>query len=142
MRIEWWIWLSIGLGLLGLEMFIPTGMYLLIIGLAFLVVGGLTALGVLATSQVQMIAAAILTIVMIFTIRRPFQSLLARLSKPMGSDITAQIVTASEAIAVGAIGKGELSGATWSVKNETSKEILPGARLAVSRVDGLMLIVK
>ena len=142
MGFEWWVWLRVGLGLLGAAMFIPTGMYLLIIGVSFLIIGGLSALGILATFQMQTISAAALTIILIFTVRRPLYSLVFRLSKPMGSDIASQTVTVSEVIPVGGIGKGELSGSTWSVKNETGKEISAGTRLPVSRVDGLTLVVK
>ena len=139
---EWWIWLSAGLLLLGFEMFIPTGMYLLIFGLSLIIVGGLSALGILASFNTQAFAAAAITVVLLFTVRRPLQAMLKGIAKPMGSDITAQVVTISENIAPGAIGKGQLSGSTWNVKNESSETLVADSRAAVAKVDGITLVVK
>jgi membrane protein implicated in regulation of membrane protease activity len=139
---EWWLWLSVGLFLLGLEMFTPTGMYLLIIGLSFMVVGGLTSIGIVESLQSQTIFAAIITLFFIFTIRKPFHALLKGMTQKTGSNITSQTVTITENIAPGALGKGELSGSSWSVKNETSVILEAGSRHNVASVNGLTLVVK
>jgi membrane protein implicated in regulation of membrane protease activity len=138
---EYWLWMSIGLFLLGIEMFTPTGMYLLIIGLACICVGGLVSLGLASTVTMQCLLAAALTILFIFTIRKPFHALLKGMTKKTASDITAQTVTIAEAIAPGAIGKGELSGTTWTVQNNSAGVLEAGSRHRVASVHGLTLVV-
>jgi membrane protein implicated in regulation of membrane protease activity len=49
---------------------------------------------------------------------------------------------ATENIAVNEIGKAELRGASWNVRNIGDKPLVPGARCVVERVDGLTLHVR
>ena len=139
---EWWIWTSVGLFLLGLEMFTPTGMYLLIIGLSLMIVGGLTSIGAIESLQLQCLLAAVTTMIFVLTIRRPLASILKGLTKQTASGITSQTVTIVEDIAVGSIGKGELSGSTWTVRNNSKASLIAGARHAVSKVDGITLVIE
>jgi membrane protein implicated in regulation of membrane protease activity len=68
-------WTSIGLLLLVTELFVPSGMYLLIIGLAVLLTGFLSWIGVFTSLgyeslNSQIVVASALSIVMMFTIRK------------------------------------------------------------------------
>ena len=118
-------------------MFTPTGMYLLIIGLSLMIVGGLTSIGAIESLQLQCLLAAVTTMIFVLTIRRPLASILKGLTKQTASGITSQTVTIVEDIAVGSIGKGELSGSTWTVRNNSKASLIAGARHAVSKVDGI-----
>lgn len=138
---NWWLWLSIGIGLFGLELFIPTGFYLLVIGLAFMIVGGIEWLGFLPSLNLQLATAGVLLIILVPTIRRPLSGMLRSVTTSTGSDITAQRVRVLTTIPSGGEGKGELTGSTWTVRNESGTPLFEQGEYSVSRVDGLSLIV-
>lgn len=138
---DWWIWIISGLGLLVLELFLPSGFYLFIIGLAAIIVGILTVCGILVGTSAQFTVASVIGILLILVVRKPIACALSALGKPTGSDITAQKVHVTENIAPGAVGKGELSGSPWTVRNDSGGMLSRGKSYQVKRTEGLTLIV-
>lgn len=142
MHMEWWIWIIGGLVLLGIELFVPMGFYLFIMGLSCLTVGALAYMNILTDANNQYLVVAILGIALMFLVRKPLAAMMMSLGKETGSDITAQKVTVSETILPGASGRGEHSGTTWNVRNDTEGTLNAGHAYRVSRTEGLTLIVK
>lgn len=138
----WWTWISVGFLLLGAELFIPSGFYLFIIGMSCFVVGGLTYAGIIESQNAQLLIAGILGIVQLLTIRRPLHQAIKSLGKSTGSDITHQKVTVTDNIDVGELGKGELAGSSWNVRNESAAPLTKNGMYSVHKVEGLTLIVK
>lgn len=138
----WWTWISVGFLLLGAELFIPSGFYLFIIGMTCFVVGGLTYANIIESQNTQFIIGGIVGIIQLFTIRKPLHQAMKSLGKSTGSDITHQKVTISNDIDVGEIGKGELAGSSWNVKNESNAALQKNEQYTVHRIEGLTLIVK
>lgn len=138
----WWTWVTVGIVLFGAELFIPSGFYLFIIGITCLVVGALTYAGFITSQNAQFLVGGALGIIQLLTIRRPMHEAMKSLGKSTGSDITHQKVKAEQNIGVGEIGKGELAGTSWNVRNESSASLQAGKLYAVEKVEGLTLIVK
>lgn len=139
---EWWLWIIAGIGLLSLEMFAPTGFFLFVIGFGGLVTGALVALGLLPEPWAQWAVCGALSIVLMFTLRGRLARALGRHWKETGSDIVSKEVVASEAIAPGAMGKGELGGTLWTIKNDGTTSLHAGGRYKVERMEGITLYVR
>ena len=75
-------------------------------------------------------------------LRKPLQARFSRGGPGRAVDsLSAETALALEDIAVGAIGKAELRGTSWSARNAGAESIAKGQRLKVDRVEGLMLFV-
>ena len=140
----WWIWLLVGLGLLGLEILTPGGFFVLFFGCGALLVGALVGLGLLQAAWMQWLTFSALSVVSLLLFRGP----LLRALKPKGTlppdvdSLVGETATALDEIAAGAIGKVELRGASWSARNLDSAPLRRGQRLRVAEVQGLMLSVR
>ena len=140
----WWYWLLLGLALLGTEMVAPGGFYLMFFGLAALVVGAVVGLGFEAPAWLQWVLFSGLAIVSLLIFRGP---LLARMkaSGPKTAEVDSLVgetATLSEDLAPGGMGKAELRGTTWTVRNAGSGSLTKGQRSHVTRVEGLTLWIK
>jgi len=140
----WWYWLLLGLVLLGGEMATPGGFYVLFFGLAALLVGALAGFGWLATAWLQWLLFSILSVISLFLFRN---SLLVwmKAHEPVGREVDAiagETAVLIEAVLPGQVGKAELRGSTWNVRNTGSVVLNKGQRVRVERVDGLTLWVK
>jgi membrane protein implicated in regulation of membrane protease activity len=140
----WWYWLVLGLLLLGAEMLASSGFYLLFLGLAAMVVGAVTGLGFMEPTWIQWLVFSILSIVFVVVLRPQ----LIRQSKTQvhTSDnvdtLIGETAVLLQDLSPGTVGKAELRGAVWSVRNAGQAPLTKGQRSRVVRVDGLMLLVK
>lgn len=137
---EWWIWLCAGLLLMLAELLTPGGFYFLFFGIGACA----AAVAALVTDNAvaQALVFAAVSIVSLAFFRRP---LLEKLQKARGGavdQIAGEFAIASADIAPGEIGSAELRGSTWKARNAGGVTLKSGARCAVERVDGLMLIVR
>lgn len=137
---EWWIWLSAGLLLMLAELLTPGGFYFLFFGIGACA----AAVAALMTDNaiVQAVVFAAVSIVSLAAFRKP---LLEKLQKSKGAavdQIAGEFAIASADIAPGEIGSAELRGSTWKARNAGGVTLKSGARCAVEKVDGLMLIVR
>jgi membrane protein implicated in regulation of membrane protease activity len=139
----WWAWLILGLVLLGLEMAVPGGFYLVFFGTSALVVGVLAALGVVPQLWAQVLILTVLAVVGIALFR---QSLVqwARVSVPHGEvdALVGETALALEDIAPDSVGKVELRGSPWNARNIGAEPLANGQSCRVVRVDGLTLWVR
>lgn len=139
---QWWLWASSGVLLIILELFSMTGMYLFILGISFILVGLLTWTRVFLSTNSQVIALGIISIGLIAIFRKPLQYFFNQTTLQTGSDISKQKVKINSDILPSASGKGELSGSTWIIQNNTGKLLPADSVHKVSKIEGLTLIIE
>jgi inner membrane protein len=138
----WWVWLLVGLGLLGFEVLTPGGFFMLFFGLAALVVGALAASGLTGPVWLQWLLFSMLSVGSLLVFRRP---LLAWLQSPEAKAVTSLVGDVAVLLAdlpPGTVGKAELRGTAWSVRHDWPETLARGRRCRVDRVDGLTLHVR
>lgn len=140
----WWYWLLLGLGFLGLETLTPGGFYFLFLGVAALIVGGLSLARVAGPEWAQWALFSVVSVLLLAVARKP---LLAQTRPKPGHDgrrpeLVGESATLLEDLAPGALGKAELRGTTWSARNGDETALTSGQRCRVHRVDGLTLWVR
>jgi membrane protein implicated in regulation of membrane protease activity len=84
----WWVWLLVGLGLLGFEMLTPGGFFILFFGLGALVVGTLAGLGLTEPVWLQWLLFSLLSVGSLLLFRR---RLLAWLQSPEATAVASPI---------------------------------------------------
>jgi inner membrane protein len=138
----WWMWLVVGIVLLGLELLTPGTLFLVFFGAGAIVVGLLSAVGLAGPLWAQVILFAVVSLVALVSLRR---FLLARLRRgDPGAKVdrlTGEMALALEDIAVDAVGKVELRGTPWSARNVGAGTLAKDQRASVVRVEGLTLWV-
>jgi len=137
----WWHWMILGLVLLGAEMTTPGGFYILFFGLSALIVGTLTGLDVVQTDWLQWLLFSIIAVGSLLLFRGPLRAMLddGRKGRPDVDSMIGEVAIPLEGIAVGATGKAELRGTTWTAKNVGATALNKGQQGKVMRVDGLTL---
>lgn len=140
----WWIWITVGVVLMLLELLTPGGFFILFFGLSAILVGILAAIGAGGPAWAQAGLFFVLGVVSLALFRkrllaafRPNDALVAGMA-----DVVGGIAVPVEDIEPGAIGKAEYRGAPWSVKNAGPAKAAKGSRCRIEKVDGLMLLVK
>lgn len=138
----WWYWLLLGLFLTGAEIMAPGDFFLLFLGVAALLVGGLTGFGLVPAEWLQWFLFSVFSIVSLLLIRPP----LIRMSRAQKSHpvdtMLGEAAVLLEDLPTGQTGKAELRGTTWSARNAGDAPLHKGQRATVVRVDGLSLWLK
>lgn len=140
---QWWLWLVLGLVLVGLEVLTPGGFYVLFFGIGALVVGTLAGLGWSGAAWVQWLLFSGISIGSLLLVR-PHLIRLTRSKErhdPMDT-LVGETAVLLEDLAPGAVGKAELRGTTWSVSNRGDAPLGRGQRCRVEHVDGLTLWIR
>jgi len=140
----WWAWMVLGIGLLGVEMFvIDAQFYLVFIGLSAAVVGLLGLVGVDIPAWSQWLAFAVLAILAMLAFRRRVYELLRGTAGHVDERLTIgdRVVVASR-LEPGQTGRVEYRGSNWSARNAGTTPIEPGREAVISQVDGLTLHIK
>ena len=136
----WWIWVLLGLALLGLEVLTPGGFYVLFFGVGALVVGTLVGLGYGGPTWAQWLLFSVISIVSLALFRQRVLRLVDdRKPAPAMDTLEGEVAVLLEDLAPGTIGKAELRGTVWTAQNVDAQPLARGQRARVSRVDGLML---
>lgn len=138
----WWLWVVLGLLLLVLEILTPGGFFVMFFGLAALVLGGLVAVGAGGPVWLQWLLFSVLSLVSL-VLFRPSLTRWMR-GAPAGSvdSLVGEVAVLLEDLAAGAVGKAELRGTAWTVRNGGASPLRRGGRARVERVDGLMLVIQ
>jgi len=137
---SWWLWLMLGLALTGLELVAAGGFYLIFFGLSALLIGTLQLVGFAGAAWVQWFLFTALAFVLLALFRNP----LLKTLKPSGGpvdQIVGDIAIPVDDIPAGDVGRAELRGTGWSVRNAHHGPLVKGQRCRVQRVDGLMLFL-
>ena len=137
----WWYWMFLGLVLLGVEMITPGGFYILFFGLAALIVGSLTGLGLAQAEWLQWLLFSGLAILSLLVFRGPLLAWINRQDKnlPAVDSLAGESATPLEDLAVGATGKAELRGTTWTAHNAGPTPLKMGQRCKAVRVEELTI---
>lgn len=140
----WWLWLAVGIVLLGVELLSPGGFYVLFFGMSALAIGTLAGLGVAGPPWFQWLLFSALAVVSLLVFRDPLLKKMraAAPDAPAMETVVGEVATPLENIARGAIGRVELRGATWSARNADQKDLASGQRCRVQQVDGLLLLIR
>ena len=137
----WWIWVLAGFLLLGLE-FVSTTMHVGFFAVGAFVVAVLVALGWDGPLWQQLIVFTAVSLVSFFFLR-PIVVRKLRLNRDVPVDsIAGEQAVAVDDIPVGARGKAELRGSTWSAQNVGNNPVTRGQRCTVERVEGLLLHIR
>ena len=139
----WWHWLVIGLLLVLAELATPGGFYVIFFGLAAIIVGLLSALGVAGPMWTQLLLFSVVSVVSLVLFRARLLAMMqVDPQAPAVDSLVGEIGQLEGAIAPGQIGRIEVRGAAWTARNATSSELPRGMRCRVVRVNGLMLEVE
>ncbi len=140
----WWAWMVLGIGLLGVEMFvIDAQFYLVFIGLSAAVVGLLGLVGVDLPQWAQWLAFGVLAIVAMVAFRRRVYVLVRGSAGHVEERLTLgdRVVVAAR-LEPGQSGRVEYRGSNWAARNAGDQAIEAGREAVITRVDGLTLHVK
>ena len=139
----WWHWILLGLVLLAAEMMMPGSFFVIFFGVAALLVGALVSVTSLG-SPTQWLFFSGLSIGSLLLFRR---RLLARFNTPSArrgdiDSLRGEVAVPTADLAPGAIGKAELRGTPWTVKNVGEQPLRAGQRCRVDGKDGLTLFLR
>lgn len=138
----WLTWLTFGFILLIAELIIPSGFFLITIGLAGLTVGALLWLGVGGPWWIAWVIFVVLSIVYYIAGVTKLKSCLFRNKRVDDNQTIGQIVTLTSDINPGDVGQVELWGSSWRAKNTGSSPMKSGEKAKVSAVEGVTLSIE
>lgn len=140
----WWLWLFLGLILLGIEVMTPGGFYILFFGLAALVVGALAGLQILQSEWVQWLLFSLLSVGSLMIFRDPLRRLANAdaLKDDRVDSLIGESVLVLDSLGPSEQGKAELRGSVWNAKNAGTGPLGKGQRARVAKVEGLTLWIE
>jgi membrane protein implicated in regulation of membrane protease activity len=136
-----WGWLVLGLGLLGVEMFvIDAEFYLVFLGVSAVLVGLLGMAGLAMPEWVEWLTFAAFAVVSMVTFRRRFYELMRRQQAPVDERINAgDLVLVPTRLEPGQTCRVDYRGSSWTARNTGGNAIEAGTEARISHVDGLTL---
>lgn len=144
-RLDWWLWSLLGLALLGVELFTPGGFFLVFLGVAALIVGGMTAAGAGGALATQVLLFMGLSAAGIALFRKALRARFGRPPANAADEVDSLVGTTAVALQTllpGGSGRVELRGTPWSARNSGAVEVRRGQHCTVERVEGLTLWVR
>jgi membrane protein implicated in regulation of membrane protease activity len=129
----WWFWCIGGLALMIAELLTPLGFYLFFLGFSALVVGGISATGLLQTIEAQGLLFAVVALASSVLFARAFQRKL-RVPK-MKEDTVGQVVKVLAHVPAGELGSGELWGSPWRIQNIDSRDLPADSKAVVVGIE-------
>ncbi|MBM4268832.1 MAG: NfeD family protein [Deltaproteobacteria bacterium] len=137
----WWLWVSIGLALLIVEVFVPSDFFVFFFGIAAILVGGFAATGIATTAWAQCVLFSVFAVLSVLFLRKPLSRRWGTTSTRREDELVGEVARLSEDLRPGDVGKAELRGTVWSVRSRHGEMIEKGRRCRVERVEGLTLWV-
>jgi membrane protein implicated in regulation of membrane protease activity len=140
----WWGWLVLGIGLLGVEMFVVDAQfYLVFIGVAAALVGLLALAGLDLPQWAQWLAFAALALVTMVAFRkRVYAVVRGRTGHVEAPVTTGDRVRVGMRLEPGQSGRVDYRGSSWTARNVDDRAIEAGTEALISHVDGLTLHLK
>jgi len=141
---EWWGWAILGIACMVIEVHLTQDFTLFCVGVAAFVVTAVAAFAVNLPFWSHWLLFSALSVVVLLTVRKP---LLGRLRPDRGRDadfdyLVGEVATPSEDLAGNGVGKAELRGSVWTVRNAEPTNLNKGQRCRVTRIEGLTLWIK
>ena len=140
----WWLWVLLGFALLACELLTPGGFFFLFFGLGAVAVGAFAWFGLGQPDWLEWLLFSVLSLAFM----APLRGRLVRWSRGPGDlgqavdSLVGQTAVLLEDLAPGGVGKAELRGTSWNVRNAGAEALAAGARVRVERVQGLLLWVR
>jgi membrane protein implicated in regulation of membrane protease activity len=136
--------LVLGIGLLGVEMFvIDAQFYLVFVGLSAAVVGLLGLFGLDLPEWAQWLVFSALAVAAMVSFRRRLYELVRNRSGHVEERLTVgDRVRLESRLEPGESGRVEYRGSSWTARNEGATAIEAGREAVIARIDGLTLHVK
>jgi len=135
----WWGWILVGTLLLGSEMLVDAGLYLLFLGVGALAVGLIDVSDPGWPLWGEWLAFAALAGAATVVFRRRLYGKMHPEAPEIGNSVVGERILLTEALAPGAEARAELRGSAWTIRN-TGDQLLPaGTRARVEAIDGLIL---
>jgi membrane protein implicated in regulation of membrane protease activity len=140
----WWGWLVIGIGLLGVEMFvIDVQFYLVFIGASAAIVGLIGMSGLALPDWSQWLVFAALSVATMVTFRRRIYDLVRNRSGHVEQRLTlGDKVTVPALLEPSQSCRVEYRGSSWTARNIDVQSIPAGSEAVITNIDGLTLHVK
>lgn len=138
---SWWAWLVLGIGLLGVEMFvIDAQFYLVFLGVAAAVVGLIGLSGVAMPEWAQWLTFAMLAIVTMLAFRKRIYELVRSRSGHVQERVTfGDKVVVPMRLEQGQECRVEYRGSSWTARNVDAAAIQAGSEAQIVTVDELTL---
>ncbi len=139
----WWGWCTIGVLLLGAELFaVDAQFYLIFVGAGALIVGAIGLIGIELPQWGQWLLFAALSITAMVTLRGElYEKLRNRPLAKVSSDVDQRVVVAEE-LAPGKSCRVEYRGSGWTAINTGDRAIPAGGDARIEAVDGVTLHVR
>lgn len=140
----WWGWLVVGIGLLGVEMFlVDAQFYLVFLGVAAAVVGLIGLSGVVLPDWAQWLTFSALAIVTMVAFRRRVYQLVRGRTGLVEERLTlGDRVTVPVLLEPGHSCRVQYRGSSWTARNVDQVAIQPDREAVIAQVDGLTLHIK
>jgi membrane protein implicated in regulation of membrane protease activity len=140
----WWLWVLLGLILLGLELAQAGGFFVIFFGAGALLVGLLVGIRAVQASWLQWLLFTALSIISLLLFRKPLLEWMRRGETPQApvDTLVGETAVLTEDLPTGGVGKAELRGTSWSVRSRAPESLRRGQRTRVEQVDGLTLWVR
>ncbi|MFN8177633.1 MAG: NfeD family protein [bacterium] len=140
----WWLWIVLGLVLVGVELVTPGGFFVIFFGAAAIVLGILDRLHLAGPPSFQWLLFSVLSILSLAVFRRPLMRRfhLSDGAMPPVDSLVGEACVVTEAPGVDGFGKVELRGTTWTARSASGAGLAKGQRCRVERVDGLTLWIR
>jgi hypothetical protein len=141
---QWWLWLVLGLVLVGIELLTPGGFFVIFFGAAAILLGVLGGLGLSGPMWLQWLLFSALSILSLVFFRAPLMRRfrLGESTGPAVDTLVGEVGVVVEPPGADGYGKIELRGATWTARNSGATPLTKGARCRVTRVEGLTLWIE
>jgi membrane protein implicated in regulation of membrane protease activity len=136
-----WIWLILSITMMILELLMPSGFFLFILGSAGLLLGLLVAIGVVSGWLVEVSVFCVFALAIWFLLGKRLP-LLFSASGPSRGQLVGSVVVCLDEIAPGGHGNGELWGARWRLENIDQVPLAVGSEAVVVDSRGISLCVK
>jgi inner membrane protein len=143
MNISWWHWLVLGLVLIALELAASGGFYVIFFGIAALIIGTLTLLGLAGPLSMQLLLFSVLSVAALLFFRRPLMRWMNIDSAASEVDtLVGELAIPLEDMPPGSVGRAELRGTVWTARNHAPVMIARGQRCTVVSVDRLTISIE
>ena len=140
----WWAWMVLGIGLLGVEMFvIDAQFYLVFIGLSAAIVGLLGLAGVDLPGWAEWLVFSVIALAAMLAFRRRLYEMVRNRGGQVDERVTVgDRVLVPAQLEPGQSGRVEYRGSSWTARNTGAVPIEAGREAVIAQVDGLTLHVK
>lgn len=136
-----WIWLILGIAMMALELLLPSGFFLFILGTAGLSVGILVAAGMVSGWLIEVCVFCGIALLVWVLLGKRLSGLFAP-KGPQQGQLVGSVVVVAEEIAPGGHGNGELWGTQWRLENVDQTPLTAGSEAVVVSSQGIRLRVK